>query len=435
MPLFSKLPSPISTSFSDYPRPTCKMLETKQKLIAFLEKIRKIAIPSIRTLAQMLKIKPEHFIDLHSWALPLSFLSLNVNLSHTSNMLEHIRQAIGVERPTVIHLQGLYEPDENIPLSAFLQLFQSLNYNVSVQSYYDDVQSIWYIIAIDNYRFEFISKQTRYVSRTPDNPTVREGLTDDEIRANNFGEIHERCVLIVQAIDRATGRTFYLFNFHQGFPSLTIDGTEMIKSWIEELAPNKKIGYFASGIFNTFPGSGGEEQIAIMNSIKDVFHVRMQNVPRKYDLVISDRKYFEQVLAGLELGTPEYRSKIIEIWKDGTDKSHSILNYSQNHIFISIPDESIISSGTILSSRSNEIVSDQNFASLFTKCHFELSPASNLFSDGNPDGSSDILAEFVAELQELLLALIGELTLDNSDANEEVLAEFQAYLLPSSTNE
>lgn len=195
------------------------------------------------------------------------------------------------------------------PLVLFLR---EQGYNVSTQRYNSSEKAMTYITATKP-KFVIDGHSAKYMSKTENQPTDRL-LPLAEIKENNFGEEFERCVFITKMHD---GRNqYYVFNIHMNMTlNSRLESCKLLKKWTHELIDkDPKVKIIMAGDFNTFPQSGGSEQIEIMvtdSKLDEVTKVLSlpngKRSPTSFIAFLSDFSYHEQ--------EPEIKAKISEFMK------------------------------------------------------------------------------------------------------------------------
>lgn len=196
-----------------------------------------------------------------------------------------VKNIIELKRPEVVNIQECRRFKDRSgelvdSLTPLKDLFEELGYEKVVSPYNkaggDEV--FQFITAYDPEKLTLLSQDLKFLTKTPDTPTVRpdmSGKSEDEknkinatIKDNNYGTAWERGVLITEFEHNATKEKIFTINVHLDIPleyrlRVTVLLTQFIQKIVEE-NPSAKI--VATGDFNAFSDWGGPKQMEKINS-------------------------------------------------------------------------------------------------------------------------------------------------------------------------
>lgn len=224
--------------------------------------------------------------------------------------------------PDIIHIQECRlfinkfgeVVDSVTPIKNFLVVN---GYTVLESQYNPSDRSFIYMTAFLADKFDLVSKQVKYFTATPDEPTVHPDMKDmsiDEqkeiiinLKKHNFGEEWERSTFIVELKDKLLGNTIHCFNVHVGLsPAHRIACSELIDKFAKEIICRSSDKIIVTGDFNTFPDQPEETKQQLEKLATNMTEVSQPVLPNgavadfsfiyfPYDYGANDSKYRSQI--------------------------------------------------------------------------------------------------------------------------------------------
>lgn len=195
------------------------------------------------------------------------------------HIMEELKRVIEAENPDIIQLQegrdfttATGEHVDSVTKTA--KFLEHMGYKTLIKSYNPNGgdKAFKYITAFNEERFTLVSEKSLFFNKALSVPTSRD-ISTDAIKDNNFGALFERSAFILTLDDKRLGRRFHVFNVHLDLAlSPRVNACRILMDYAKELVANDEDAkIIMTGDFNTIPGWGDAEQLAMMRDPK-VFH-------------------------------------------------------------------------------------------------------------------------------------------------------------------
>lgn len=171
--------------------------------------------------------------------------------------------------PDIFLLQEMprHPPNPELPIDAIHSLatdFRNAGYGVILEPYNPTrLETLHYLTAYDRLTFDLEKHYARYMSKTPTSPTPRTDFS--AIKANNFGVEWERCISVAEFRHKPSGEMIAAINVHLDMAvQQRLAATPLVLRFARQILdrdPTARV--IIAGDFNTIPGQGDIEQMAL----------------------------------------------------------------------------------------------------------------------------------------------------------------------------
>ena len=155
-------------------------------------------------------------------------------------------------------------------VKAVKNLLKEMGYEVYVRQYSNGKRSPSYLTAFDPKKYRMLHHESVYISKTPQEPLRREGLTIKEIKEQNYGLEYGRSVYVTLLSHLSSGKPVCVINVHLPLLQGKKEGLEVINKTAEKYVKlDPETAIIISGNFNSFTGEKSMDSIKSYLKLND----------------------------------------------------------------------------------------------------------------------------------------------------------------------